>query len=104
MRRGDRDPALIELQKIWNSALPTISPLGSAVMLFQGNLKTLGKTFPIEGLGQVANRPGPKRLRTNLLVGEGRKENERHAVPLPMQMRLQLDAVHAGHLDISNHT
>jgi hypothetical protein len=49
-------------------------------MLLQGCLETLDKAVLVEGLGQVANRPGPKRLRTNPLVGEGRHENERHVV------------------------
>jgi hypothetical protein len=73
-------------------------------MLLQGGLETLDKAVPVEGLGQVANRPGPKRLRTNALVGEGREENERHAVALGKQVGLQLDAAHTGHLDICNHT
>jgi hypothetical protein len=76
----------------------------SAVVLLQGGLETLDKAVPVEGLGQVANRPGPKRLRTNPLVGEGREKNERHAVTLGKQVGLQLDAAHAGHLDICNHT
>ena len=49
-------------------------------MLLQGCLETLDKAVLVEGLGQVANRPGPKRLRTNPLVGEGRHDNERHVV------------------------
>ena len=69
-------------------------------MLLQGSLETLDKAVPVEGLRQVANRSGPKRLRTNALVGERREENERHAVPFGKQVRLQLDAAHAGHLDI----
>ena len=73
-------------------------------MLLQGGLETLDKAVPVEGFGQVANRPGPERLRTNALVGERRDENERHAVPLGEQVGLQLDAAHAGHLDICNHT
>ncbi len=73
-------------------------------MHLQGGLETLYKAIPVEGLGQVANRPGLKRLRTNPLVGEGREENERHAVPLGKQVGLQLDTAHAGHLDICNHT
>jgi hypothetical protein len=73
-------------------------------MLLQGSLETLDKAVPVEGLGQVTNRPGPKRLRTNPLIGEGREENERHAVALGKQVGLQLDAAHAGHLDICNHT
>jgi hypothetical protein len=73
-------------------------------MLLQGGLETLDKAVPIEGLSQVANRPGAKRLCTNPLVGEGREENERHAVPVGKQVGLQLDAAHAGHLDICNHT
>jgi hypothetical protein len=73
-------------------------------MLLQGGLETLDKAVLVEGLSQVANRPGPKRLRTSPLVGEGREENERHVVPLGNQVGLQLDAAHAGHLDICNHT
>ena len=73
-------------------------------MLLQGSLETLDKAVPVEGLGQVTDRPGPERLRTNPLIGEGREENERHAVPLGEQVRLQLDAAHAGHLNICNHT
>ena len=74
------------------------------MLLLQGSLETLDKAVPVEGLSQVADRPGPKRLRTNPLVREGREENERHAVPLGKQVGLQLDAAHAGHLDICNHT
>jgi hypothetical protein len=85
-------------------ALEGISLPGSAIMLLQGGLETLDKAVLVEGLGQVTNRPGPKRLRTNPLVGEGREENERHLVPLGKQVGLQLDAAHAGHLDICNHT
>ncbi|HEY0803044.1 MAG TPA: hypothetical protein VGD54_19570, partial [Steroidobacteraceae bacterium] len=77
---------------------------GSAVMLIQRGLETLDKAVPVAGFSQVANRPGPKRPRTNLLIGEGREENERHAVPLGKQVRVQLEAAHAGHLDICNHT
>jgi hypothetical protein len=73
-------------------------------MLFQRGLETLDKAVTLEGFSQVANRAGPKRLRTNPLVGKGREENERHVVPLGKQVGLQLDAAHAGHLDICNHT
>ena len=73
-------------------------------MLLQGGLETLDKAVPVEGLSQVADRPGPKRLRTNPLVREGREENERHAVPLGKQVGLQVDATHAGHLDVRNDT
>ena len=73
-------------------------------MLLQGGLETLDKAALVEGLCQVANCPGPKRLRTNPLVGERREENERHMVPLSKQVGLQLNAAHAGHLDICNHT
>src|SRR6266446_3645880 len=87
------------LTAAWKTSLP-----GSVVMLLQGSLETLDKAVPVEGLGQVTNRPGPERLRANPLIGEGREENERHAVPLGKQVGLQLDAAHAGHLDICNHT
>src|ERR1700686_3705164 len=75
-----------------------ISLLGSAVSGFQSRLKTYDEHFLVEGLGQVANRPGRERLRTNLLIGEGREKNERHAGPLAAQASLQLDAGRAsGH-------
>ena len=73
-------------------------------MFLQGSLETLDKAVPVERLGQVANRPGRNRLRTNPLIGEGREENERHTIPLGKQVGLQLDAAHAGHLDIRNYT
>jgi hypothetical protein len=78
--------------------------LGSAVMLLEGNLETLDQAIPVEGLRQVTNRPSLKRLRTNLIIGERREENERYSVTLGKQVGLQLDATHAGHLDICNHT
>jgi len=81
-----------------------ISLLGPAILSFNGNLKTLGNTFPVEGLRQVANRPGRERLRTNLLIGVRRKKNERQAGPLRPQVGLQLNPAHAGHLNISDHT
>ena len=82
----------------------TLSLPGSAIMLLQRGLETLDKAVTVKGLSQVANRAGPKCLRTNPIVGEGRDENERHVVPLGKQVGLQLYAAHAGHLDIRNHT
>ncbi|MEA2793399.1 MAG: hypothetical protein QOI87_779 [Bradyrhizobium sp.] len=38
-------------------------------MLLQGGQETLDKAVPVEGLSQIANRSGPKRLCTNPLVG-----------------------------------
>jgi hypothetical protein len=73
-------------------------------MLLQRGLETLAKAVTVEGLSQVANRAGPKRLRTNPRVGKGREENERHVVSFGKQVGLQLDAAHAGHLDICNYT
>ena len=43
-------------------------------MLLQGSLETLDKAVPVEGLGQVTNRPGPERLRTNPLIGKAVKK------------------------------
>ena len=65
------------LTAAWRTSLP-----GSVVMLLQGSLETSDKAVPVEGLGQITNRPGTERLRTNPLIGEGREENERHAVTL----------------------
>jgi hypothetical protein len=60
----------------------------------------LDKAVSAEWLRQVANRSGRQRLRTRLLVGEGREENERNSVSTGMQVILQLHAAHTGHLDI----
>jgi hypothetical protein len=73
-------------------------------LLVQRGLQTLDETVPVEGLGQVANRSGPKRLRTNPFVRKSREEYEWHTAPPGQQVRLQLDAAHARHLDIRNHT
>jgi hypothetical protein len=69
-------------------------------MVLQGGLETFDKTLPVDGLSQIANRAGFQRMDTNSLVGKGREENEWHAVPMGQQVRSQLDATHAGHLDI----
>jgi hypothetical protein len=81
-----------------------ISVLGSAVMHVPGGLETLNKAVSVEGLGQIANRPGRKRLRANLLIREGGEKNERNAVTLSAEVVLQLDAAHTGHLDVRNDT
>src|SRR6201987_100314 len=46
----------------------------------------------------------PVSPRARLSNGEGCEENERHVAPLGKQLSLQLDAAHARHLDICNHT
>jgi hypothetical protein len=74
------------------------------ITILQRSLETLDKAVAVEGLGQVANRAGPKRLRTKPFVGKGRDENERQMTPEGKQLGLHLDAAHAGHLDIRNHT
>jgi hypothetical protein len=81
-----------------------ISILGSAVIRIGGGLETLDKAVSVEGLGQVANRPGRKRPRANVLIGECGEKNERNTVTLIAQLVLQLDAAHTGHLDIRNYT
>jgi hypothetical protein len=73
-------------------------------MLLQGGLETLDKAVPVEGLSQVANRPGRKRVRTDLLIGKRGEKHERNTIALSAQVILQLDAAHTGHLDIRNYT
>jgi hypothetical protein len=88
---------LTDLAAFFSSIVP-------ALPAFQGDLKTLYKAVPIEGLSQVANSSSRECLCSNSLVRERREENERHLAPLGKQVSLQLDAAHAGHLNICNHT
>jgi hypothetical protein len=57
-------------------------------MLIERSVEALNQVVFVEGLDQVANCSGPKRLRTSALIGKGREENEWHAVPLGKQVRL----------------
>jgi hypothetical protein len=73
-------------------------------MPFRGCLEPSDKAVSVEGLRQVANRPGRKRSCAYLLIGERGEKNERNTVTLSAQVILQLDAAHTGHLDIRNYT
>jgi len=57
-------------------------------MLIERSVEALNQAVFVEGLDQVANCSGPKRLRTSALIGEGREENEWYAVPLGEQVGL----------------
>jgi hypothetical protein len=72
-------------------------------MPFERSVEASRKGGFVERLGQVASCSGSQRLRASVLIGVGRDENEWHATPLGKQVCLQLDAAHAGHLDICNH-
>jgi hypothetical protein len=73
---------------------------GFALTCLQRGLETLDEAISAERFRQVANRSGRQCLRAGFLVGECREENERNYVPPGMQVILQLDAAHTGHLDI----
>jgi hypothetical protein len=75
-----------------------------AVIHLERILKALDKAVPVEWFRQVADRSGRKRLRAGLLIGECGEKDKRDAATLCTQMILQLDAAHAGHLDVSNNT
>jgi hypothetical protein len=67
-------------------------------------LKALDEAISVEWFREVANRPGRKRPRADLLIGECSEKNKWNAVTLRAQMILQLNAAHAGHLDVCNDT
>jgi len=71
---------------------------------FQRGLETSDEAVRVAWLGQVANRSSRKRVRTGLLIREGREENKRNAAAFGTQMILQLDAAHARHLDVRDDT
>jgi hypothetical protein len=56
----------------------------------------------VERLGQKADRTGLEGARADAFVRESRDENDRQAPPFGDQAALQLDAAHAGHLDIGD--
>jgi hypothetical protein len=70
----------------------------------QGGLQTLNKPVSVEWLRQVAHCSGSDRLRAGPLVRECCEENKWSAVTPVTQGVLQLDAAHAGHLNVRHDT
>jgi hypothetical protein len=75
-----------------------------AILPVERRVEALDKGVFFDRLGQIANCSVPQRSRTIALIGEGREEDERQAVSALEQVCLQLDAAHAGHLHVCNHT
>ena len=57
----------------------------------------------VEGLAQEAGCSGFQCLRPDILLGEGRDEDDRQPVSLRLQKSLQLDSAHARHMNIRDH-
>ena len=72
-------------------------------MLPQGSVEAFDQRLSVERFGQQTNRSEFPHSRTDGLVGEGRNENEWHALPPGEQEGLQLDTAHGRHLDVGNH-
>jgi hypothetical protein len=72
-------------------------------MPLQSDIDTFDQYCPIERLAQKADRSGFQRARPDALFREGRDENYRHGATFGDQVALQLDAGHAGHLNVSDH-
>jgi hypothetical protein len=69
---------------------------------FQSCVKAFDQRFAAERLGQETRRFCVQRSRA--FNGEGRDENERHAVSLSKQAGLQFNTAHCRHLNIRYHT
>jgi hypothetical protein len=83
---------------------PIGSNARSLAVSLQSGVEAFDQSFSVEGLGQETGRSRLHSLRARALDGEGRDENERHAVSLGQQVGLQLDPAHCRHLHICYHT
>jgi len=72
-------------------------------MLPQGSVEAFDQRLSVERFGQQTNRSEFPHSRTDGLVGEGRNENEWHALPPGEQEGLQFDTAHGRHLHVRNH-
>jgi len=82
---------------------PIGSFAGSLAMPLQSGIEAFDQSFSGEGLGQETGRSRPRSSRPSALDGEGRDEDERHAVSLGKQVGLQLDTAHCRHLNVCYH-
>jgi len=101
-------PAAINLSRwLARSSLRIAGPIGSSArcraLSFQGDIEACDQGFPVEGLGQIADRPGLQSPRAIALDGEGGDENERQAVSPGKQVGLQFEPAHGRHSDIRYH-
>jgi len=85
-------------------AYPTNSLPGLSLLLFEYVPENCGEFVTIEGLSQVADRAGPQCSCARPIVWEGSEKNKWQIASFATQMRLELDAVHAGHSHVGNHT
>jgi hypothetical protein len=83
---------------------PIGSNARSLAVSLQSGVEAFDQSFSVEGLGQETGRSRLRSSRACALDGEGRDENERHAVSLGQQVGLQLDTAHCRHLHICYHT
>jgi hypothetical protein len=72
-------------------------------MPLQGSVEAFDQRLSVEWFGQKTNRSGFPHSRTDILVGEGRNENEWHALPPGEQEGLQFDTAHGRHSHVRNH-
>jgi hypothetical protein len=83
---------------------PIVSFARSLAVPFQGCVEAFDQRFSAERLGQETGRSCLQRSRARAFSGEGRDENERHAVSLSKQAGLQFNTAHCRHLNIRYHT
>jgi hypothetical protein len=74
-----------------------------AVPLY-GAVQVTDQSVFVEGLGQEAKRSLAERLSAGVFVGDGGDEYEWNPVSPAAQMRLELDAAHRRHTDVSDDT
>ena len=70
--------------------------------LLYGRVEAADQSFFVERLRQKADRTIVKRLSANTFVGNGRDYDKRNPIPVLTQVRLHVDATHAGHANIGN--
>ena len=75
----------------------------ASLLSFQGGIEASNQGFPVEGLGQIADRPGLQSSRAIALDGEGGDENEWQAISPGKQVGLQVEPAHGRHSDIRDH-
>jgi hypothetical protein len=92
-----------KIRSVNDAAAPDPSFTGWSGISLECSVKTFDQRLSVERLGQQANRSGFLHSRTDGLVGEGRNENERHALLPVAQEGLQFDTAHYRHLDVGNH-
>src|SRR5262249_3092187 len=88
------------------SRRPKNSDLNSRTLpttALQGLLKVLNEIVGLERLGQETARAGACSLGGHGRLGKSRDKDERYLVAPGAQAKQELDAVGAGHVDVSDH-